>query len=319
MHPSIPETSVEISKATGTSANTIAGVMSDVERHLMKLPPDARRPTALKLLGQYEADLKRIEAEKAEAERKLAGMESLKEWAEADHPLVLERNDTSRFHKLVEAGLSGRVIAEEGARILTGQPLVDTMSIDLSIYKNIFVVRHDWASAFKGAEGLSDDIRMPFDLCVFEFRLAGRTFIITVADDDGQPVACDFTEIGDYWYVLDHMFARENRIYRFLWEQIQAICIALDAEVATTSVVRAPVKLNEKRARTGRAPLRDFHMVDLAKRHRIANPAGGTNGTKKRLHFRRGHWRHYAESKTWIKWCLVGNPDLGFINKNYAL
>lgn len=38
-----------------------------------------------------------------------------------------------------------------------------------------------------------------------------------------------------------------------------------------------------------------------------------------RMHFRRGHWRHYQEHRTWIKWMLVGDPDLGIIEKHYRL
>jgi hypothetical protein len=38
-----------------------------------------------------------------------------------------------------------------------------------------------------------------------------------------------------------------------------------------------------------------------------------------RLHFRRGHHRHYENYKLWIKWQLVGNPDIGFIDKDYKL
>lgn len=37
------------------------------------------------------------------------------------------------------------------------------------------------------------------------------------------------------------------------------------------------------------------------------------------MHFRRGHWRHYQDHRTWIKWCLVGDPDLGFVDKHYKL
>jgi hypothetical protein len=33
----------------------------------------------------------------------------------------------------------------------------------------------------------------------------------------------------------------------------------------------------------------------------------------------RGHWRHYERHKTWIKWTLVGDPDLGFVDKHYRL
>jgi hypothetical protein len=30
-------------------------------------------------------------------------------------------------------------------------------------------------------------------------------------------------------------------------------------------------------------------------------------------------WRHFVSHKTWIKWTLVGDPDLGFIDKEYRL
>ena len=41
--------------------------------------------------------------------------------------------------------------------------------------------------------------------------------------------------------------------------------------------------------------------------------------TGKRLHFVRGHWRRYEEHKTWIRWRLRGDPDLGFIDKSYRI
>jgi hypothetical protein len=42
------------------------------------------------------------------------------------------------------------------------------------------------------------------------------------------------------------------------------------------------------------------------------------------LHWRRGHWRTLhrateAETKTWIRKCLVGDPDRGYVAKNYRL
>jgi hypothetical protein len=130
-------------------------------------------------------------------------------------------------------------------------------------------------------------------------------------------VAATFVQFGDYWVNV----LGKTQLSVLIWDQIRAICIALDAQVATAEVIRAPVNLNEKRAKAGKSPLSDYRVVDLARRHRIANPAAGTagTGTRKRLHFRRGHWRHYETTKTWVKWCLVGNPDLGFINKHYRL
>lgn len=81
------------------------------------------------------------------------------------------------------------------------------------------------------------------------------------------------------------------------------------------------IGINHQRERRGRLPLADYHVVMLAHRRRLEplprDP--GAEVTRKRLHFRRGHWRHYANHKTWIKWMLVGDPDLGFVDKEYRL
>ena len=50
----------------------------------------------------------------------------------------------------------------------------------------------------------------------------------------------------------------------------------------------------------------------------VEGPGTGTHRSP-RLHFRRGHWRHYEDHKTWIRWQMVGNPDLGFVEKQYRL
>lgn len=100
--------------------------------------------------------------------------------------------------------------------------------------------------------------------------------------------------------------------------QIKAACIALDAQVAEATTVR------EAHSRSGGGspqPLKAHHIVSLARR--TARPAslgdGSGSGRRKRLHFRRGHWRHFEAHKTWIRWMLVGNPDLGFVEKEYRL
>lgn len=149
--------------------------------------------------------------------------------------------------------------------------------------------------------------------------LDGRTILLWAQEHESQQSFTCFVECRDYWYAPPQEVERDE-FMRFLWDQVRAICIALDAEVATHSVIRAPHKLNEKRSRDGKPPVSDYHVVDLARRHRVANPSGAVGGVgKKRLHFRRGHWRHYETTKTWVRWCLVGNPDLGFIQKSYSL
>ena len=104
-------------------------------------------------------------------------------------------------------------------------------------------------------------------------------------------------------------------------EQIRAISIALDSEVAIKTLVRAPHKLNIEREKDGKPALLDYNVVMLNGSNRANYRPYRGAGTHRspRLHFRRGHWRHYLEHKTWVRWTLVGNPELGFIDKEYRL
>ena len=78
-------------------------------------------------------------------------------------------------------------------------------------------------------------------------------------------------------------------------------------------------RVKQKRASKGKPPLTDFHIVELNRRPRASSSVVGTTDAKLRLHFRRGHWRHFDTHKTWINWTLVGNPDLGWIDKEYRI
>ncbi|HKM88832.1 MAG TPA: hypothetical protein VJX48_09530, partial [Xanthobacteraceae bacterium] len=117
-----------------------------------------------------------------------------------------------------------------------------------------------------------------------------------------------------------HMGAVKQLVER----EIKAVCIALEAQIATTEVIRAPLKLNKARERGGKPPLPDYRVVQLTKRSTpLPLPTTGGPAAEKRqsprLHFRRGHWAHFSNHRTWRKWTLVGDPDLGFIDKHYRL
>lgn len=66
-------------------------------------------------------------------------------------------------------------------------------------------------------------------------------------------------------------------------------------------------------------PLYEYRVVRLNRKPRTQSLPATALHAPKRLHFRRGHWRHYEGFKTWVRWCLVGNPDLGFIDKEYRI
>lgn len=266
---------------------------------------------------ELNAGLRREIDRKARVERAVAALAEIQEWDDrnSDIGFVLEKNDCSRIHHLREAAADERLLDIDAS---SQDPLLAVRNIDH--FQQSFVVRHNWADAFSGAEGI-EDCRMPYDQCGFEFRVSGRSIIVLCIQLEGFPTKrAMFVESQGHWL---HSFPSPNAspFITMIDDNIRAICIALDAEVATSEVVRAPVKLNEKRAKAGKTPLPDYRVVDLSRRHRIANPGASSagTGTRKRLHFRRGHWRHYESTKTWVKWCLVGNPDLGFINKHYRL
>jgi hypothetical protein len=245
-------------------------------------------------------------------------------WAEKRGEYALGRVDQSAWHKVREA--------HEATKILWGSVDVDgfdsgnNFKIDGSydpylIHEpQIFLVQHNWAAAFDGAKDFSEgEFPLPFDHCAFEFRLDGRrVFVVTVERN-----CTVISEIGEGWWVASVIGPLEGvadtKRYPALYKLIRAICIALDAEVAMTSVTRAPHRLNYQRERQGKFPVNDFHVISLAKRSRIEALPSASDEPKhhKRLHFRRGHWRHFSDHKTWIKWMLVGDPDLGFIDKEY--
>jgi hypothetical protein len=127
---------------------------------------------------------------------------------------------------------------------------------------------------------------------------------------------------GGQWDVLQGgQTIRDDKLehlVELVGNQIRAACIALDADVAATTLVRESYVGKERDAKE--YPEYEFYTINIASRSRAEalQAHGAAKGTK-RLHFRRGHWRHFAASKTWVRWCLVGNPELGFIDKQYRL
>lgn len=207
--------------------------------------------------------------------------------------------------------------------------------LDFSNYQS-FVVEHDWYAAFVGTPDFDGDEfpPLPFEKCCFEFIINSvRVLAFVGTSEDG--IGNSFLSVGykGHWYGMQSnwetgklvpgsgvfdTFSNTNLI-QFIRGQIRAVCIMLDAEVAVREVRRVSEKLNRARVRLGKTPLKDFHVVSLARKFRADLP--GTRGeaehARKRCHWRRGHWRHYADHKTWIKWMLVGDPALGFVEKEY--
>ncbi len=215
--------------------------------------------------------------------------------------IVIEKNDCSRLHRLADAIKAGDLLIADDTDI----PEIPKQCMSV-------VVAHDWAALIQEADG---DVNLPAPVCAFEYRFSGRAVLIVCSQEHEDRVidgmTCYETKNGE-WLFLGLLTGT--------WmAHVRAACIALDAEVAVRNVQRAPHALNVKREKAGKTPVFDTHIVDLAARHRVRKAGSAPTGSRKRLHFCRGHWRHYETSKTWIRWCLKGDPDLGFVDKEYRL
>ena len=88
----------------------------------------------------------------------------------------------------------------------------------------------------------------------------------------------------------------------------------------------APIKVHEptekqlKAAKArGNPPFNSYWVLDcsLDEPGNASRLNGGSHATP-RLHVRRGHIRRLPTGKlTWVRQCLVGNPDLGVVEKDY--
>lgn len=295
------------------------------------LSPFQKRLRSSRYIGPVRRDLNRQikenESKYESLERKRAACQEfidMNDWFSlADYKL--EKNDCSRLHQLAASMKADEVIfadnktlgEHEGNEGQKWRP-------DFSKY-NSFVVQHNWAAAFKNATDYDDGCtKLPYEMCVFEFRISGHTLIVFCRQiEDSEPVYMCFAQAKAAWgHAGGSDIGEEIKPYfQFAIDQIRAICIALDAEAATKNLVKASFSLNKKREKEGKTPLYDYHVVSLNGAHRTNRKNIGGTGTHRspRLHFRRGHWRHFTEYKTWIRWMLVGNPDLGYIEKEYRL
>jgi hypothetical protein len=202
----------------------------------------------------------------------------------------------------------------------------------------VFLIMHDWGAAFAGDRDFDDhasEFRLPAPKCAFDFAISGRRVVAFVGDHEPEKISA-VIEWRPFWFPL--LFWKQDNLQQFyidgpqeragverlrtlLLTNIKAACVSLEAQIAELEIVRAPHKLNAARARRGKSAIPDYRVINLMQRRRAKLPLDQSEHSHRglRLHFRRGHWRHFVSHKTWIKWTLVGDPDLGFIDKEYRL
>lgn len=276
----------------------------------------------------------KLDREQARVDAKEKQMQARRDIDALTKNLRLTRLSETGFHKAVQAWEDGEIIVPPGEELSD-----DELRHALSRAATVFVVQHDWSSAFEKATDFADgEVQLPYDDMVFEFRIGGRRVCCCLRAADQVLSACLLLIETSVGWALGAMYEITSGqwtqfiddddlcepILNLCRAQVRAVCIALEAQVVETEIVRAPHRLNRKRERAGKIPVFDHHIVNLAHRKRYLprDPQPGEIEDEhhgKRLHFVRGHWRHYTNHKVWIKWFLRGNPDLGFVDKEYRL
>lgn len=263
------------------------------------------------------------------------GIKDLLEWNKVcSEKIVFQPNECSRLHKMLECiDLAFKSRGGEGSLLMNYPDLVET-----------FVVRHNWLLAFGDSLGevQQAEIKLPYPVTAFEFRVCSRTLIVVVfeqAESESKSWYYFAEAKNGFWVALEDKLGTYP-VMRWAKKQVEAICVMLDSQVAEFSTTKQPVKLQEKRQRDGKLPLYDYHIVDLSRQHKNSKIDSIPTGRKVRCHWRRGHWLHADKQpfvdlhriddnkrweqhgdrwRTWIKWMLVGDPDLGFVDKEYRL
>lgn len=249
--------------------------------------------------------------------------------------LRFEKSQISHRHDFEAAMIDYRVLAP-----LLPDPNVGSKS---RVPTPTFLIEHNWSSAFRGAQEFDEgDYRLPFENTCFEFKISGRHVCAFALEVAGIKTIAIAVETKNFGWVIPHFTLqltngqwKLERTVQSTWDQqcallaqmvanqVRAVCISLEAEATVPYEVAPPEKLNKARERRGQIPFLSYHVVRLNRKQIVRTEGGEMIGTKTRLHFRRGHYRHFdaarPEVRAWVRWHLVGNPDLGFVDKQYRL
>lgn len=261
--------------------------------------------------AQLEQELEELRHRLSRLNNQKATMFGLRDWLM--QPPVLEKVEGTAWQQLLEAEKARLLLASDNHP----SPIADRDSM------HVFLVQHNWANAFSNAGDFTEGpYRLPFPHCCFEFQISNRRIcVLATQNNDEDPAFYLYFGFKGWWFQWGPLERDGDGHGSFIHDQVRAVCIALDAEVALAEPVRASAALNRARIERGRPLLPDHSLVSLCRRVNTLRSHGDGEGpsTRRRLHFRRGHWRHYDAYKRWIRWMLVGDPDLGFIEQKYRL
>lgn len=262
-------------------------------------------------------------------ERAAQAVREIGDWLKGD-PTRLEPCGASIFYNLLQEGViptdNGLVWKSSGAKAA-----------------QLFVVEHNWAAAFRNAAGYDGmEYKLPYDECAFEMKMGGKR-LIAFMERRADTVHSLIVRTSVGWYPLAPFKDQDEAaeffvIIHAIFEQVKAICVALEAGVAEKVLMPAPVGKRVPRESPG------YHSLKVRKATRTYVYPDHEVTYHLPLHFRSGHYKHFHMEDTshahewlpegpmrrepcaicgawrvWVNWMLVGDSDLGFIDKEYRL
>ena len=102
-------------------------------------------------------------------------------------------------------------------------------------------------------------------------------------------------------------------------DAILTLCKLLEVHDAETPVVSAPPKLQAKRAKHGKVPLYDYHVLRIGGETWDTPYVSSGTGEGRRSHLRRGHIRRLESKTVWVRATYVHGSKDGFLHKDYEV
>lgn len=143
----------------------------------------------------------------------------------------------------------------------------------------------------------------------------------------------DTYEVGCYFVQDEHEladldgFKRKASLSALIATRVlsQVLCALScnNTEITDDLVKPSPLK-QSMRKNKGKIPFYSFKVLTVktqAAKKKAKRTTTAANGTPKRNHLRRGHIRVYEDRnlKTWVNKCIVGDMNIGSVDKEYML
>lgn len=101
---------------------------------------------------------------------------------------------------------------------------------------------------------------------------------------------------------------------------VLAVLSLLQCVNVETEIIPAPERLNKKRVAQGKLPFVEYKRLVVRRTLPERLTPGDATHASPRQHLRRGHIRRLPSTRTvWVSQCLVGDPQKGFIVKDYVV